>query len=56
MVFGDAVSKLETFVWILRAIFQCPELGLCSTYKHHTRSNDQSRHDLSCDGVSFSIG
>ena len=23
---------------------------------HHTLSNDQSQHDLSCDGISLSIG
>ena len=45
MVLGDAVSKLETFVWILNHIS-----------RSITWSNDQSRHDLSCGGVRLSIG
>ena len=55
MVLGDAVSKLETFVWILNHISRSITNGLCLPYKHHTWSNDQSQHDLSCGDVSLSI-
>ena len=55
MVLGDAVSKLVMFVWILNRISRFITNGLCLPYKHHTWSNDQSRHDLSCGGVSLSI-
>ena len=53
MVLGDAVSKLETFVWILRPCFKV--LNLVSV---HPKSIilDQSRHDLSFGGVSLLIG
>ena len=55
MVFGDAVSKLETFVWFLSHISRSITWSLF-TLKAYTGSNDQSRHDLSCGGVSLSIG
>ena len=50
MVLGDAFSKLETYSKVHNlAVSVHPK-------KHHTSSNAQSRHDLSCDGVSLSIG
>ena len=52
---GDAVSKLQMFVWIL-TMFQGLQLGLCLSLKHQTWSNDNSESDLSCGGVNLSIG
>ena len=45
LVLGDAVLKLETFVWILNHISRSV-----------ARSNEQTQHDISCGGVSLSIG
>ena len=55
MVLGDAVTKLQTFVWIL-TMFQESELDPCSTLEHQAWSNNQSQHDLLFGGVSWSIG
>ena len=54
MVLGDAVTKLQTFVWIL-TMFQESQLDPCSTLEHQTWSNNQSQHDLLYGGVSLSI-
>ena len=54
MISEDAVSKLETFVWILNHISRFIAWSLC-TLKDHTSTNDQYGHDLSCGGVSLSI-
>ena len=54
MVFGDAVTKLQTFVWIL-TMFQGSQLDPCSTLEHQAWSNNQSQHDLLYGGVSLSI-
>ena len=53
MVLGDAVSKLETFVRILSHISRS-----ITWVSFHPKGIilDQSRHDLSCGGVSLSIG
>ena len=42
MVLGDAVSRLETFIWILNHISRSITCSM---------SNDQSQHDLWCDGT-----
>ena len=52
MIVVDAVSKLETVVWILN------HLKVHSSVSVHpkisqTWSNDQSQHNLSCSGVSL---
>ena len=44
MVLGDAVTKLQRFVWIFNHVSRVI-----------TWSNDQSQHDLLYDGVSLSI-
>ena len=54
MVLGDAVTKLQMFVWIL-TMFQESYLDPCSTLEHQTWSNNQSQHDLLCGGVCLSI-
>ena len=54
MVLGDAVTKLQMFVWIL-TMFQESYLDPCSTLEHQTWSNDQSQHYLLYDGVRLSI-
>ena len=53
-VWGDAVSKLETFVMFFKHISRSITLFLF-TLKHHTGSNDQSQHGLSCGGFSLWI-
>ena len=50
MVLGDAVSKLETFVWILKHISRFIAWSLF-ILKASYLVNDQSQHDLSCGGV-----
>ena len=52
---GDAVSKLETFVWILSYISRSITWSLF-TLKASYLVNDLSEHDLSRDVVSLSIG
>ena len=42
MVLGDAVTKLQMFVWIL-TMFQESYLDPCSTLEHQTWSNNQSQ-------------
>ena len=56
MVLGDAVTKLQMFVWIL-TMFQESYLDPCSTLEHQTWSNNQSQHDLLpvCGSVCLSI-
>ena len=54
MILVDAVSKLETFVWILNQISRSITWFLF-TQRNHTWSNDQSQHDLLCGGVSESL-
>ena len=54
MVLGDAVTKLQTFVWIL-TMFQESYLDPCSTLEHQTWSNDQSQITNQCGGVCLSI-
>ena len=54
MVLGDAVTKLQTFVWIL-TMFQESQLDPCSTLEHQAWSNNQSQHDLLFGGVRLSI-
>ena len=51
MILGDAVSKLQTFVWILSHFSRSITWSLYTLKE----SNDQSEHDLSCGGVSLSI-
>ena len=54
MVLRDAVSKLETFVWILKHISRFIAWSLF-ILKVSYLLNDQSQHDLSCGDVSLSI-
>ena len=54
MVLGDAVSKLETFVWILNHISRFITWSLFILKASYL--NDQSQHNLSCGVVSLSIG
>ena len=54
MVLGDAVTKLQTFVWIFNHVSRVIT-DLCSTLEHQTWSNNQSQHDLLYGGVSLSI-
>ena len=49
--FGDAFSKLETFVWILNCISWSITWSLF-TLKASYLVKDQYQHDLSCGGVS----
>ena len=54
MVLGDAVSKLETFVWILNHISKSrtwSQFSLKTSYL----VNYQSQHDLSSGGVSSDL-
>ena len=54
--FWDAVSKLETPVWILNHVSRSITRSITwSITWHHTWPNDQSQHDLSCGSVSLSI-
>ena len=50
MVLGDAVTKLQTFVWIFNHVSRVIYLDPCSTL-----TNNQSEHDLLYGGVSLSI-
>ena len=52
MVLGDAVTKLQTSVWILNRVSRMITLF---NLKHQFWSNNQSQHDLSYGGVSLSI-
>ena len=47
--------NVETFVWILSHVSRSITWSLF-TLKASYLVNDQSRHDLSCGGVSLSIG
>ena len=56
MVLGDAVTKLQTFVWIFNHVSRVMTWSpACSTLEHQTWSNNQSQHDLLYGGVSLSI-
>ena len=50
MVLGDAVTKLQTFVWIFNYVS-----NPCSTLEHQTWSHNQSQHNLFYGGVNLSI-
>ena len=54
MVLGDAVTKLQMFVWIL-TMFQESYLDPCSTLEHQTWSNNQSQIANQHGGVCLSI-
>ena len=55
MVLGDAVTKLQTFVWIFNHVSRVITWSGLLTLEHQTWSNDQSQHDLLYGGVSLSI-
>ena len=54
MILGDAVLKLETFVWILNHISRSITWSLF-ILKASYLVNDQPQNDLSCGSVSLSI-
>ena len=56
MVLGDAVTKLQTFVWIFNHVSRVMTWSpACSTLEHQTWLNNQSQHDLLYGCVSLSI-
>ena len=56
MVLGDAVTKLQTFVWIFNHISTVIiNLIPVQSQTHQTWSNNQSQHELLHGGVSLSI-
>ena len=54
MVLGDAVTKLQTFVWIFNHVSRVITWSLFNL-RAPNWSNDQPQHDLLYDGVSLSI-